>query len=886
MNTNQPQWLALAQTNVHKASGTPAFSVVQDSESADHDFDDAPIDGADLVDFEELGAPAAARAAHLAVVPASPLAASLTGSDSDSGDEQWSLSDPDPIAALRTLRQREPDCSDAAYDAAFRVAALPSLAPWAVRYLAQRRVAANIAARRGYLSGTGDLPAVPDGLGRWTNAQIAWAATAGGRSWLLIPWRDAAGNQVGSQIRWEVPREEMDPESGEIAKVHKFDFPAARATSTMDRLVDGLHAVDHSRPPAIIESPVRADSLASLTDALNIVAVGGITMAYEGKSNPNNPLEYFPRLSPDVDRALGGVEGRHLLWIPDSDHEDNPGSNVATQRTIESGLDQGAGSVRVVHVPRTVRHPRSGRIEDLGSGAGLDDYAAAMAEVEPGTDWLGPLLADAVEGLTYIERWAHHPNDDAGRAARVAVEANGQGLIFLDLGRSGQWWRHNGRHFESDPGENLVLSVAEMCAGRILGKDKESTRKMRTAARGATQLRNAVSLAKRDRRLHRLPDQWEPADWKHTFPSADGLIDLATGEILPHTPRAMNLHCSEVRYVPDATHADWTDFCRDFFTVERRLDSGDPSWTYDEDFERMAQLAWSTVLMACNHDTAIVAHGAGGCGISTAADLITSVLPAGYKGALNKRAILDGKDGGNQFSFAAIRYRRALIIGETNAGERLDEGKFKLLSQDAEPIEIERKGIDPETIRITGTPYLGTNYLPAVGALAGENEALRRRVVFCRHSRKIDRRVEGARLDRLREDPSAKEAILAWLVDGARQLIANGGEISRTDDSTRRLEAWLNSGDRLGEFLKDWTRPVPATDALHGDPDTIITRGEMWMLYTRWCDDQHIPEGRRIQSKNGLVKKVNERAEYGDSATMRNRAGSHGWRNWLAVDPY
>ncbi|MEP9384598.1 DUF5906 domain-containing protein [Nocardioides cheoyonin] len=832
----------------------PALTLVTDDPD-----DEPPVD--DLEDFEDLDGP------HAFIKEARRTA-------------------DDPIADLASVTQRAVDVSPAAYKSTFEAAGLKPLAEWAVSYLAKRLVAPEVAVRRGYASGTGLLPALPPHLGHWTEPQQRWATTGTlkGREWLLIPWRDASGNQVGAQIRWKEEREEVkevDKNGNPTAwNHHKFDFPSDRDKSVLDRLVDSLHAQDHSKVPAIIESPVRADSLASLTDALDLAAVGGITMAYEGKSNANNPSDFLPRLSPDVDDALGGIADRHLLWIPDSDHEDNPPSNDATQKTIESGLEYGALSVRVVHVPRTIKHPRSGRVEDLGAGAGLDDYAATAAAFFPGKQWLGELLASAMDGIAYIERWTSHPNDDAGRGARVAIEAARQGLVFLDVGKSGQWWRHNGRHFQMDPGENVGLSIAETCAGRILGTNKSDTKQLRTTARGAAALRNAVSLAKRDARLHRVPDQWEPRVWKHFFPCADGLIDLETGDVAPHTPEAMNLHCSDVHYLPGATHPDWTAFLRDFYTVERRLPNGERVWAYDAAFERMAQEAWGTILMSCNHDTAILAYGAGGVGISTAADLITSVLPDGYKGALNKRAILDGKDGGNQFSFASIRYRRVNIIGETNEGERLDEGKFKILAQDGEPIEIERKGVDPETIRVTGTPYLGTNYLPLVGALAAENDALRRRVVFCRHTRKVDRTAEGPRLERLQSDPRAKEAILAWLVEGAMRLIANGGEVTRTEKSMKDLEAWLNSGDRVGQFLRDTTiRVLPGMEG-YGDPDTIITREEMWGLYEEWCNDQHIPEGRRIQSKIALNAKIDVRSEFGDSDNQRDRAGRRGWRNW------
>lgn len=217
-----------------------------------------------------------------------------------------------------------------------------------------------------------------------------------------------------------------------------------------------MHIIDTAVTLAIIESPVRADSLASVAPGLmSVAAVGGITMAYEGKSNPNNPSDFLPRLSPDVISTLGGVDGRTAVFIPDSDHRTNPACNQAAQQTVETLLEAGAAWAGVVDVPDTITHPRSGRVVSLGDGAGLDDYAAKRDEMMPGTQWLGPLLANAIEGTEYIAQFPAFENDVQGLAEVVADRLARDGRYkYIATGRAdGVWHRFNGQRWGIDIAE-------------------------------------------------------------------------------------------------------------------------------------------------------------------------------------------------------------------------------------------------------------------------------------------------------------------------------------------------------------------------------------------------------------------------------------------------
>lgn len=801
-----------------------------------------------------------------------------------------------PVEALRGIIQRDVNVTVAEFKAAFASAGATAPDDWALSgYLAPRRVAPAIAARRTYTSGKGALPSPPSGCGTWTQAQQEWAIGNGGREWLIIPWIDPNGLTVGWQVRWAKDQERIEVTDVNSKGVpvawdtHKFDFPAGRDKSVTGRLVDSLHIDDGAPVLAVIESPVRADSLASQipTGHLSIVAVGGITMAYEGRSNPNNPGDHLPRLSPDIIKALGGVEGRHVLWIPDNDHTLNPICNLATQQTIESLLDAGAEWVGVVDVPESVRHPRSGREIRLDEGAGVDDLAAVMDEVLPGAQWLGPLLADSTEGTEYVRLYPRMGTNDVQGLAEVVADrlADLGSHRFLGDGKGdGTHYDYSGGFWGVDHAEASVTIEATGCANRVFGSGKDGTKREREVAR-----RNITAAVRRAPQTVRGRDDlitpealWEPRTWAEHLPTPSGILDVAALTMHPHTPEAMNLGVTTVSWVKGAQNDDWDKFRADLFVTEARDDDDDvivdeakeAVWVHDADKERMVQECLGAALLGKTYDTGLFLLGAGGSGISTLVGAFVGVLPTAYVGSLSS-AELTGKE--NQFVLSSIPFARFAEIGEFGPNDMLNDKLWKLISQDASQLPIEPKFGDKYQAFPRTTTVSTTNHLPGVSAAAGQDNSLRRRACIAKFTR-IVKKPDSSLQDRL-ATPGAKAAILAWAVEGAHRFLnSETRKPFRSEESDGLVDEWVTDHDRLARFIED---------KLRASPVDYVERGDVFDAYISWCEENVIEPRWRLEKSN-LIKRMERRTAFGSSDSNGNRRNvngttQRGWRGWRIV---
>ncbi|WP_185996145.1 phage/plasmid primase, P4 family [Nocardioides campestrisoli] len=800
----------------------------------------------------------------------------------------------DPIEALRHMKQRTVETSRKAYDAVFAARGLAPLEEWAWKYLAARNITGEVAAARGYVTGRGMLPHLDEGLGKWTNKQQQWATSdEDGKRWLGIPWLDAYHNIVAWQVRWhdkDMRVEIHATEKGEEKDFKKFDFPIPDGES---RLVDAMHQSDDAAVMLIIESPVRADCIAStvidLSKWLSVVAVGGITMAYEGKGNDANPSDVLGRLSPAMTEALGGdLQDKHVLWAPDADHAYNWQCNNATQSTVESLLDEGVAYSGVVDVPQSLVHPRSGRVHAMPDGAGLDDVARHMDAILPGEQWLGPLLADAIEGTDYIAMYPRTDIIDTPALAEALASTLARNGVykFVPTGKKeGLYYTFDQGFWGIDVAEARVTVEGTGVANRVFDRSsKAATAKARIKAR--TLIKPAVAMAvQTEVGLEHImvhEGDWEPREYSNYLPTPDGLLNLETLELTPHAPEARNLGVTPMSYKPGATHPDWDKFCAEFF-VKKAIDSngddvldenGEQVWEHDADLERMMQQAAGAALHARCFDTAYIMVGAGGAGMSTFTGALQGILPTIYQGALSSEE-LTGKD--NNFVLSSVYMSRMTAVSEFRPGDLLNEGLFKKITQDNGKVSVEAKYGDKFLSIVRPTLFADTNHLPRVSAKAGGDNSLRRRLTVTKYGRIVknpDKQL-GTRLG----SKEAREAILAWAIRGAWQIHnEEGGSPYRSPASDAAVEEWLTDYDRLGKFVED---------ALEVDVNGYAERGAVYEAYEAWCDAERMDTKWRME-RSVFYSALTSRKGFGVSDKNGNRrvingVTVRGWKGWKVL---
>lgn len=200
----------------------------------------------------------------------------------------------------------------------------------------------------------------------------------------------------------------------------------------------------------------------------------------------------------------------------------------------------------------------------------------------------------------------------------------------------------------------------------------------------------------------------------------------------------------------------------------------------------------------------IIAYGEGRNGKSTFWNVIARVLGT-YSGNISADMLTVGCRRNVKPELAEAKGKRMLIAAELEEGMRLNTANVKQLCSTDE-IYAEKKYKDPFSYTPTHTLVLYTNHLPKVGAI--DKGTWRRLIVI-----PFDAKIEGSAdiknyADYLFEN--AGGAILSWVIEGARKVIADNYKIEPPQKVRDAIEHYKESNDWLSYFLSERCELDPA----------------------------------------------------------------------------
>ena len=200
----------------------------------------------------------------------------------------------------------------------------------------------------------------------------------------------------------------------------------------------------------------------------------------------------------------------------------------------------------------------------------------------------------------------------------------------------------------------------------------------------------------------------------------------------------------------------------------------------------------------------IIAYGEGRNGKSTFWNVIARVLGT-YSGNISADMLTVGCRRNVKPELAEAKGKRMLIAAELEEGMRLNTANVKQLCSTDE-IYAEKKYKDPFSYTPTHTLVLYTNHLPKVGAI--DKGTWRRLIVI-----PFDAKIEGSAdiknyADYLFE--KAGGAILTWVIEGARKVIADNYKIDPPQKVRDAIEHYKESNDWLSYFLSERCELDPA----------------------------------------------------------------------------
>lgn len=644
-----------------------------------------------------------------------------------------------------------------------------------------------VAAERGYVTITEDLrPAL-------TKSRFPGYVTAPDESYpgLLIPMYSATGEQSAYQFKpaAAVPH----PSSGKPLKY----VSRRNAPNMLDVHPRNTTAVrDVSVPLWITEGVKKADSLTSR--GLCVIGLSGV-YNFRSKLGTLGDWEDVP------------LRGRTVVICYDSDARAND-QVLAAMRRLGTWLEsKGVAAVWYVVVPPVL--PAAGK-------TGVDDYFAG------GGDLSG--LGDVATSYVPVNSTVADPSfTDAYLSATVADDQLGDRFLYVP--ELGGWQHWDGRRWARCGPETVIDEIRQYAVQQHqlwiaeYAKDPNSTRVKRQLDGWRSVLsRTKLTAVEFLCRGICLADPHDFDSDPDLLNVANGIVDLTSGLLLPHDPDRKMTRMAAAKYVVGASHPDWKS------SLEALPDELHDWWQV-----RLGQAA--TGYMTPD-DRMILLTGGGENGKSSMLDAVGRAL-GDYYTQVSHRALLSGNDA-HPTELMDLKGARLALIEETPEERRLNATRLKQVVGSPR-IKARYMHKDSLTYDATHSLFLSTNFPPVVDETDHGTWRRLLRVHFPftwlkagdpGKAGQIVRTADLGLRQRMKVGHDGQhEAILAWLVDGARAWYA--AEQVMPDDpglAKQATQQWRGESDILTGYV---------LERLEFEGDSWISVTDLLADFNYWLKD-------------------------------------------------
>ena len=264
----------------------------------------------------------------------------------------------------------------------------------------------------------------------------------------------------------------------------------------------------------------------------------------------------------------------------------------------------------------------------------------------------------------------------------------------------------------------------------------------------------------------------------------DGTWDLRTGERHDHDPSDYLTRMTA--FAPGKEgEALWASALGTFFRNDADL------------IRYVQQIVGLAAIGAVYQEAMIIAYGDGSNGKSTFWNTVSAAM-GNYSGSISADALTVGCKRNVRPELAEVMGKRLLIASELEEGTRLSTSVVKQLCSTDE-ISAEKKYRDPFRFRPTHTLVLYTNHLPRVGA---SDRGIWRRLIVIPFDAVITGKGDIKNYSKYLLD-HAGPAIVQWIIDGAKAVIAANYAPEVPACVREAIEAYRGENDWLSHFLDD-----------------------------------------------------------------------------------
>jgi P4 family phage/plasmid primase-like protien len=301
----------------------------------------------------------------------------------------------------------------------------------------------------------------------------------------------------------------------------------------------------------------------------------------------------------------------------------------------------------------------------------------------------------------------------------------------------------------------------------------------------------------------------------------NGLLDIFTRELKPHTPEYVSLSQSPVSYDPTALCPVWNDCLT--------------AWMEGPEAEEkktvLQMFSGYCLSSSMTYDKALFLIGDGGNGKSTFIDTISGVV------GKDATSHIDLEDLYRQFGMKGLIGKRLNVIEEVH-GNYYQSNKLKKLIS-GEPVTIDQKFKDQYTFRPQAKFAFAVNTMPRVDDTSTATERRIAAVMFRNNFRtmpNINLRGESGLLARERS------GILNWMLDGAN-LLDEKKTFPVTAEQVLLLKEYREENSSVDGFIGD------CLDFKEGE---LVEVRELYNNYKEYCQK----DGRKFKSNIAFTKEM------------------------------
>ncbi|KZL31501.1 hypothetical protein A3852_17895 [Rhodococcus qingshengii] len=353
-----------------------------------------------------------------------------------------------------------------------------------------------------------------------------------------------------------------------------------------------------------------------------------------------------------------------------------------------------------------------------------------------------------------------------------------------------------------------------------------------------------AAIALGHNRAQRLGFAVDPDEFDSTpelFGVLNGVINIATGELIQRSRDVLVTKSAACDYQQNATHPEWTSYLDTFLP--------------DREYRKFVQkvLGYAALLKGNPDRLLVLLLGDTSTGKSALKEVIRTVLGDDYATTVDPSFFREKREAGATAELSTALYARFAEMSESGVVQTLHASLLKRLTgNETVGARLPHSPVLVQKIP-DFTPVIATNKMPLI---PDADAALQRRILVLPFDHQIEDSMKKASPH---ENSDVWPAVLAWLVEGYQAYKAEGLIQANWHDDVKKASA--ASFRELSPFDGWWNERIVI------DPEEWTSGAELRADISWWQENEGVEHERRVP---GLVAAQKISKSKGFKSAVRN----------------